>query len=97
MTNTNEPRRPRCDFAVVRQHTPIRVSLDTESRLVSVEIVGDHSVVLLGLTMSGGETLMRLISDGRARLAGATDLARVLDPHHATAPASSRHQARCGS
>jgi hypothetical protein len=96
-SNTNGTERPRCNFAVVRQHTPIRVSLDTESRLVCVEIVGDHSVVLLGLTMSGGDTLIRLISDGCAHLAEATDSTHVLDPRHMTTPIVSRHQTRRGT
>lgn len=60
--------RPRFDYTMVRQHTPVQVSLDSGATLLCVEIVGDHAVVLLGLTPAGGDMFMRQVADGLARL-----------------------------
>jgi hypothetical protein len=60
--------RPRFDYTVVRQHTPVQISLDSGATMLCVEIVGDDSVVLLGLTPAGGDMLMRQVADGLARL-----------------------------
>ncbi|HEX5402174.1 MAG TPA: hypothetical protein VFX16_07725 [Pseudonocardiaceae bacterium] len=56
------------DLAIVRQHTPVQISIDSDAELLCVEVIGDHSIVLLGFTRSGAEMFVRQIQDGIDRL-----------------------------
>lgn len=66
-------RRSTLDLAVVRQHTPVQVSIDSDGELVCVEVIGDHSIVLLGLTRSGAEMFVRQICAGIDQLGERTN------------------------
>lgn len=54
----------RCDVAIVRQHTPVQMWVDSAAELLGVEIIGDRSVVVLGLTLAGIDMLMRQLTVG---------------------------------
>jgi hypothetical protein len=52
------------DLSIVRQHTPAQMSIDSDTELLCVQVIGDHSIVLLGLTLSGAEMFVRQICRG---------------------------------
>jgi hypothetical protein len=57
-------RRSALDLSIVRQHTPVQMSIDSDAELLCVQVIGDHSIVLLGLTLSGAEMFVRHICAG---------------------------------
>jgi hypothetical protein len=57
-------RRSTLELSIVRQHTPVQVSIDSDAELLCVEVVGDHSIILLGLTLSGAEMFVRQVNAG---------------------------------
>lgn len=59
------------DLSVVRRHTPVRMSIDSDTELLCVEVVGDHSIVLLGLTLGGAKMFVRQICAGIDQLGAA--------------------------
>lgn len=63
-----QPAQSHLDVAVVRQQTPVQISVDGDGRLLCVQIVGDRSVVLLGLTVGGAEMLLSQVSAGITEL-----------------------------
>lgn len=67
MTAARAPR-PECDVAIVRQHTPVETWVDSTGHLLCIQIVGDRSIVVLGLTDTGADMLMRQIEAGLADL-----------------------------
>lgn len=64
-------RRPRLDLSIVRQHTPVQTSIDSDAELLCVEVIGDQSIVLLGLTLGGAEMFVRQICAGIDQLGAA--------------------------
>jgi hypothetical protein len=44
--------------AMIRQHTPLNVVIHEEDAVISLQVIGDQSVVLLGLTVAGATTLI---------------------------------------
>jgi hypothetical protein len=51
--------------AIIRQHTPVETWIDSDAELLCVQIIGDHSVVVLGLTSTGADMLTRQILAGK--------------------------------
>lgn len=46
------------DVAMVRQHTPLNLVIHENDAVISLQVVGDRSVVLLGLTAAGATMLI---------------------------------------
>lgn len=62
---TTEPRHhASCDVAIIRQHTPVETWVDGSARMLCLQIIGDHSVVVLGLTGAGADMLMSQMKAG---------------------------------
>ncbi len=71
--------------AMVRQHTPLNMAIHEDDAVISVQVVGDRSVVLLGLTSAGATMLI-------------TELQRAVRDlrSHPTVPADSLTPPRTG-
>lgn len=67
MTAARVPR-TECDVAIIRQHTQVEAWIDSDNSLLCMQIIGDHSVVVLGLTATGAEMLAANIAAGLREL-----------------------------
>ncbi|HEX5405083.1 MAG TPA: hypothetical protein VFX16_22605 [Pseudonocardiaceae bacterium] len=47
------------------------MSIDSDAELLCVQIIGDHSIVLLGLTLGGAEMFIDQIRAGAGQLVAA--------------------------
>ncbi|TDQ05905.1 hypothetical protein [Labedaea rhizosphaerae] len=50
------------NVAMVRQHTPVSVSINEHDRVVSVLVSGDSAIVLLGLTLAGADVFLHQVA-----------------------------------
>lgn len=53
-----------CDVAIVRQHTQVQTWVDSSARMLCMQIIGDASVVVLGMTSAGADMLMSQMKAG---------------------------------
>ncbi|MGX7827539.1 hypothetical protein ACTG9Q_20880 [Actinokineospora sp. 24-640] len=45
-------------MAMVRQHTPLNLAIHEEDAVISMQVIGDRAVVVLGLTSAGATMLI---------------------------------------
>lgn len=53
-----------CDVAIIRQHTLVQTWVDSSAEMLCMRIVGEHSVMVLGLTSNGAAMLMSQVTTG---------------------------------
>lgn len=59
---------PPVEIAMVRQHTPLNLAIHERDQVISVQIAGERSVVLIGMTAAGAELLASEITRAATEL-----------------------------